>query len=153
VILSKARFAGIYCNLIKGIYASCTHACNCVLSYHIIYRDFIIDTEDVPVRVYFGVDAKPKAANAKTRADPSKRVVKEDIPTLESQLLAAEEILSDISNEIEFARKQEIVLKEAADVTASRIEWFSIFSIVILFVTSVWQILYLRYFFSSKKLI
>jgi emp24/gp25L/p24 family/GOLD len=110
-------------------------------------------TDDIPVRVYFGVDAKPKKAGGKTRADPSKRVGKDEIPTLESELLAAEEILNDISNEIEFARKQEIVLKEIADSTASRIEWFSIFSVVILLFTSLWQIIYLRHFFTSKKLI
>ncbi len=45
--------------------------------------------------------------------DPSKRVNKEAIPTLESELLAAEESLNDISREIEFARKQELLLKEA----------------------------------------
>ena len=45
--------------------------------------------------------------------DPSKRVDREAIPTLESELLAAEESLNDISREIEFARKQELLLKEA----------------------------------------
>ena len=48
--------------------------------------------------------------------DPSKRVDKEAIPTLETELLAAEESLNDISREIEFARKQELLLKEATGV-------------------------------------
>jgi hypothetical protein len=40
-----------------------------------------------------------------------------------------------------------------ADITNSRIQWFSIFSIFVLLAVSVWQIVYLRSFFRSKKLL
>jgi hypothetical protein len=97
------------------------------------------------------MDSRHKKSGKKV--DPSKRVDKEAIPTLESELLAAEEALNDISREIEFARKQELLLKEAIESTTSRIQWFSIISIGILVVTSVWQLIYLRSFFQSKKLL
>ena len=61
---------------------------------------------------------------ARTGLDPSKRVGKDEIPSLESELLAAEESLSDISREIEFARKQEILLTEAAGMLFSIIDQF-----------------------------
>ena len=111
----------------------------------------LFDADDVAVRVYFSMDSRHKKSGKKV--DPSKRVDKEAIPTLESELLAAEEALNDISREIEFARKQELLLKEAIESTTSRIQWFSIISIGILVVTSVWQLIYLRSFFQSKKLL
>ena len=37
--------------------------------------------------------------------------------------------------------------------TSTRIQWFSILSIAVLLVTSIWQIIYLRRFFTSKKLL
>lgn len=66
---------------------------------------------DTPVSVSFGIDFKSK--RARLGSDPSKKVVKEEIPSLESELLAAEESLNDISREIEFARKQEVLLTQA----------------------------------------
>jgi hypothetical protein len=155
------------------------------------------------VRVYFGVDFKSR----KGGFDPSKKIDKENIPTLEAQLKAAEETLSDVSTEIEFARTQELLLREASgmeedipyalnyavhflllprlhssslhnssllsgyvivfphfllvcksclspiETTASRIQWFGILSIAVLLITSLWQIVYLRHFFASKKLL
>ena len=59
----------------------------------------------------FGVDLKTK--RSLSGVDPSKRVGKAEIPSLETELLAAEESLNDISREIEFARKQEILLTQA----------------------------------------
>ena len=62
----------------------------------------------MPVKINFGIEFTSK--RARIGLDPSKRVGKDEIPTLESELLAAEESLNDISREIEFARKQEILL-------------------------------------------
>jgi hypothetical protein len=68
-----------------------------------------ISIGETPVRVFFGVDFKSR----KGGFDPSKKIEKEDIPTLEAQLKAAEETLTDVSREIEFARVQEAELREA----------------------------------------
>ena len=59
----------------------------------------------------FGIDIKSN--RARLGEDPSKRVGKDSIPSLETELLAAEESLNDISKEIEYARKQEILLTKA----------------------------------------
>lgn len=55
--------------------------------------------------------------------------------------------------EIEHARMQEVFLKAAGEQTSSRIQWFSVMSIAILLVTALVQIIYLRRFFASKKLL
>lgn len=40
-----------------------------------------------------------------------------------------------------------------AETTDSRIQWFSIFSIVILLAVATWQVVFLKQFFRSKKLL
>lgn len=98
-------------------------------------------------RVSFSIDYRNRGA------DPSKKVGKDEIPSLESQLKAAEDSLSEIVKEIDFARRQEVLLRTAGETTSSRIEWFGYLSIIVLIVVSLWQILYLRNFFASKKLL
>lgn len=73
------------------------------------------------MKINFGIEFKTIRAHG--GLDPSKKVGKEEIPTLESELLAAEESLNDISREIEFARKQEILLTEATGIS-SKIIYF-----------------------------
>ena len=51
--------------------------------------------------------------NSNRGADPSKKLGKDEIPTLESQLKAAEDTLSEISKEIDFTRRQEVLLRQA----------------------------------------
>ena len=104
-----------------------------------------------PMRVTFNVDFKNKAT--RQYADPSKKVAADELPQLEVQLKLAEDALNEISNEIDFARRQESLLREAGERTSTRIQWFSILSIAVLLVTSIWQIIYLRRFFTSKKLL
>lgn len=43
--------------------------------------------------------------------------------------------------------------KTRAETTDSRIQWFSIFSIVILLAVATWQVVFLKQFFRSKKLL
>jgi hypothetical protein len=108
-------------------------------------------TGKAPIRVTFNVDFKNKAT--RQYADPSKKVAADELPQLEVQLKLAEDALNEISNEIDFARRQESLLREAGERTSTRIQWFSILSIAVLLVTSIWQIIYLRRFFTSKKLL
>lgn len=98
-------------------------------------------------RVAFNVDYKNRGS------DPSKKVGKDELPTLENHLKAAEDSLNDISKEIDFARRQEVLLRQAGEKTSSRIQWFGFLSIIVLLLVSLWQIVYLRHFFASKKLL
>jgi hypothetical protein len=70
-----------------------------------------LDVDD-EYRVSFSIDYRNK------RGDPSKKVGKEEIPTLESALKAAEDSLSEIAKEIDFARRQEVLLREAGGMFA-----------------------------------
>ncbi|KAJ1424108.1 emp24/gp25L/p24 family/GOLD-domain-containing protein [Ochromonadaceae sp. CCMP2298] len=97
-----------------------------------------------PVRVFFHVDYKPKA---------DRRVGKEDVSTLEKQVFLMGERIREISKEIEHARLQELAMKAAGESTTASVQWFGILSIAVLLSTSIWQIMYLRSFFASKKLL
>jgi hypothetical protein len=118
--------------------------------------------------VFFHVDYKPNSTE-------SRKVGKDDMSALDKQLELMNIRIKDISREIEHARRQEIAMKEASgkslcstafqdcyayetasvnvESTAWSTHWFSILSIVILVATSVWQMVYLRTFFASKKLL
>lgn len=104
-----------------------------------------------PVRAFFHVDFK--AGNSSGSLEAVRHVGKDDILSLESHLKAAEAALSDISKELEFAREQELALKDAQETTTTRIQWFGAASIAILIATSLWQLMFLRQFFASKKLL
>lgn len=104
-----------------------------------------------PVRAFFHIDFKSQ--NAPGSLESVRKVGKNDIPSLEQHLKAAEASMNDISREIEFARQQELSLKETQDITAERIQWFGVLSMAILLGTSLYQLLYLRSFFASKKLL
>lgn len=67
-----------------------------------------------PARVMLDIDFK--ARNTKGKFDASKKVPTDYIPTLEDQLQRAEESLSNIAKEIEFARRQEILLRQTSGI-------------------------------------
>jgi len=114
------------------------------------YLCFELLQGESPVRAIFSIDYKNRDYDL---PDPSKKVEKDNIPTLENQLKMAESSLHLISNEIDFARRQEVELRDSGEITNARIQWLSILSILVLLTVSLWQILYLRSFFASKKLL
>lgn len=65
-----------------------------------------------PVRTV--VDIEYRSRSGKSKADPSKHLNKEDLPTLEDQLKTVEDSVVDIGREIDFARRQETQLRESA---------------------------------------
>jgi hypothetical protein len=122
----------------------------------------MFDSSDkVATRVSFLVDYKSRGLLGSKHGmghgfgglDPSTKVEKDELPALESMLLEAEESLTQISKELEYARKQELSLLQAGEAAATRIQWFGWLSIIILLTTSMWQIIYLRQFFTAKKLL
>lgn len=115
---------------------------------------------DDSIRVSFTVAYKDRMAGSgrlKFRTDgpgnPSKKVAKEELPALEEMLKNAEDTLGQISKEIDFSRRQEVLLLASGAKLGSQIQWFGYLSIAILVITSLWQIIYLRHFFTSKKLL
>ena len=74
---------------------------------------FELEGGNTPVRVFFHVDFKSRSAQAIENAKKAAAVGKGDIPILELQLKAAEDLVTEISKEIDFARRQENLLREA----------------------------------------
>jgi p24 family protein delta-1 len=78
---------------------------------------------------------------------------KDEVPQLVKSVQLIESKIKEINIEIEHAKLQEAALNKAGEDTASRLEMFSWLSIVVLLGTAIWQIIYLRTFFTSKKLL
>mmetsp|Transcript_6116 Transcript_6116/g.9993 ORF Transcript_6116/g.9993 Transcript_6116/m.9993 type:complete len:188 (+) Transcript_6116:9-572(+) len=106
-----------------------------------------------PVSVVFTISFKSRASLSKDLKSALKDSTNKNIPSIERQLASAQVLLEDISNEIDYAQKQEDALKEATDSTNSRITWFSYLSMFVLLTSAVWQLFYLRNFFNSKKML
>ncbi len=58
-----------------------------------------------------------KSRSGRVRSDPSKAVSKDDLSSLETKLKEVEDSLADIGREIDFARRQELLLKEAGGIS------------------------------------
>jgi hypothetical protein len=104
--------------------------------------------------------------------DTSRQLNKDDVPTLQQDLQFIERQIKEITIEVEHAKRQEAYLNQAngklfscmfhgthsmlifcIELTQSRLEWFSYLSMAVLLGTAIWQIWYLRSFFSAKKLL
>jgi hypothetical protein len=84
---------------------------------------------------------------------PNYKMEKTEVPAVEAKLSMAEENLAAIEKEIEYAKQQEILLRSSSEAMTDKIQWFGLLSMGVLVVTSVWQLLYLRSFFTSKKVL
>jgi len=72
---------------------------------------------------------------------------------VEKQLDDSEHMLKDIAAEMDAAIAREEALREGAESGRDRVELFGVVSMGVLFATACWQIVYLRSFFRSKKLL
>lgn len=68
------------------------------------------------------------------------------------QLGDSDHMLRDIASEMDAALNREERLRAGAESGRDRVELFGVVSMGVLLVTGVWQIIYLRSFFKSKKL-
>lgn len=72
---------------------------------------------------------------------------------VEKQLDDSEHMLKDIAAEMDAAIERESDLRDASESGRDRVELFGVISMGVLFATACWQIIYLRSFFRSKKLL
>jgi hypothetical protein len=108
----------------------------------------------IPVRANFHIDFKSSKDMKLTGGIlQNNKIIKDDVPIAETKLQYAEESLHIIQKEIEYANIQEKLLKESTEAVSTRIQWFSMLSMAVLVITSLWQLLYLRTFFTSKKML
>jgi len=104
------------------------------------------------VRAYFYVDFKSRDSQGTLDA-ATNMLDRKDVPVVEQKLAQAEHTLEVIQQEIDYAKEQEMALKESGKSMSDQIQYFSLLSMAVLVITSLWQLLYLRSFFTSKKVL
>jgi len=72
---------------------------------------------------------------------------------LEVELKRLEDLSESIVQDFAFMRKREEEMRDTNESTNSRVLYFSVFSMCCLLGLATWQVLYLRKYFKSKKLI
>lgn len=77
----------------------------------------------------------------------------EKLKPLEVELKKLEDLSESIVNDFAYMRAREEEMRDTNESTHSRVLYFSIFSMFCLLGLATWQVLYLRKFFKSKKLI
>jgi len=87
---------------------------------------------------------------AKDYSDIAKR---EHLMPVEKELRKMEDTVDEIHREMLYMREREAAMRNTNESTNSRVLWFSTFSILVLLGMGIWQVIYLKKFFKSKKLI
>jgi len=90
-----------------------------------------------------GADAKDYSSVAKQG----------QLKPLEVELKRLEDMVISIHQEMEYLKEREVAMRATNDSTNGRLLWFSLISVLILVALAVLQLLYLRRYFLSRKLI
>ncbi|ETV66574.1 hypothetical protein H257_17005 [Aphanomyces astaci] len=90
-----------------------------------------------------GVEAKDYSEIAK----------REHLLPVEKELRKMEDTVDEIHREMLYMREREASMRDTNESTNARVLWFSSFSIFVLLAMGLWQVIYLKKFFKSKKLI
>ena len=77
----------------------------------------------------------------------------DQLKPLEVELRRLEELSLSIANAFFYMKKREEEMRDTNESTNSRVLYFSGFSMMCLIGLATWQVIYLRRFFKSKKLI
>jgi len=102
-----------------------------------------LQPHDVHLQIKRGIEAKNYDEIAKS----------EELKPLELELRRLEDLSADIAHAFSYMKEREEEMKDTNESTSSRVLYFSIFSMLCLVGLATWQVLYLRKFFKSKKLI
>lgn len=77
----------------------------------------------------------------------------EKLKPIEVELKRLEDLSDEIVKDFQYMREREELMRDTNESTHNRVFYFSIFSMACLMGLAVWQVLYLRRYFKSKKLI
>ena len=99
--------------------------------------------QDVRLDLKRGIEAKNYEDLAKN----------EQLKPLEVELRRLEDLSKSIVDAFAYMKKREEEMRDTNESTNSRVLYFSAFSMLCLVALATWQVLYLRKFFKSKKLI
>jgi hypothetical protein len=97
----------------------------------------------VELVVHSGVEAQDYSAIAK----------KEHLKPLELELRRIEDTVEMIQKDFEYMREKEAVMRDTNESTFSRVSLLSFFSIFCLLALALWQLFYLKRYFTRKKLL
>jgi len=100
-------------------------------------------SHEIKLVIRKGVEAKSYDEQAKT----------EKLKPLEVELRRLEDLSDSIVSDFQYMKQREEEMRDTNESTNSRVLYFSIFSMCCLIGLATWQVLYLRKFFKSKKLI
>lgn len=98
---------------------------------------------DVTLNTQRGVEAKPYEALGEAGK----------LKPMELELKRLEDLSSSIVQDFADMRQREVSMRDTNESTNNRVLYLSILSMICLLSLSVWQVLYLRKFFKSRKLI
>ena len=97
----------------------------------------------VELIVHSGVEAQDYSAIAK----------KEHLKPLELELRRIEDTVEMIQKDFEYMREREAVMRDTNESTFARVSYLSLFSICCLIALALWQLFYLKRYFTRKKLL
>lgn len=72
---------------------------------------------------------------------------------MEVEIRRMEGVIEDIVSELDYLKAREMRMRDTNESTNDRVKFFSMLSIATLIACGAWQVLYLRKFFQTKKLI
>ncbi|KAL5105295.1 Transmembrane emp24 domain-containing protein 10 [Taenia crassiceps] len=111
--------------------------------FHCVGASGIVDTREVFIDIKQGDEAKNFDAMAQAK----------DLKPVELELKKIEYLTDSIVRDFVDMHKRADAIRDINASTHSRVLYFSMFSILCLVALAVWQVLYLRSYFKSKKLI
>ncbi|KAL2757896.1 hypothetical protein ACRALDRAFT_1040051 [Sodiomyces alcalophilus JCM 7366] len=98
---------------------------------------------EVELDIDIGADAKDWAAIQAT----------EKLKPVEAEVRRIEELVTEITNEMDYLKGREHKLRDTNESTNNRVKWFGFCTTFVLLGLWAWQIMYLRAYFRSKHLI
>ena len=112
-------------------------------SHRVCFRSKSKKTVRIVLNIKVGVAAKDFNSIAK----------KSHLEPIQVELNKLLDSVTEIHAEQVYARAREEELRNTNESTADRVKWFSISTILVLLCLGLWQILYLKQYFRSKKLV
>lgn len=106
-------------------------------------KDAAAEDSNITLELKHGVEAKNYDELAKA----------EQLKPLEMQLRRLEDLTKSIVDDFMMMKKREEEMRNTNESTNSRVLYFSIFSMVCLITLALWQVMYLKKWFKTKKLI
>ncbi|KAJ1990960.1 vesicle coat component [Dimargaris cristalligena] len=97
--------------------------------------------------VTFSMDVGASAIDFKEMA------AQEKLKPLEAELVKLEKYLEEVDDQMAYMKRRESKLRNTNESTNERIKFLSVLSLVVLGLSGLWQVYYLRRFFQQKKLI